>query len=276
MRTLSFKLALMGVSFVAVMGLNVPSAFADPSVLCSVRAQANKGAAYQPGVDVRGNAVAPADVGAATSMTLPQAIRIPLTVDIAERMNRVLPDGVKLEAVAGLIEIAPDGRVMINGRDMSAPTDSMCAAVARDKAAAMKTKEAPAAPKKPKAAKVVSPVAPVADAPVVEAAPAAPVAAPEPVPAPEPVAEPIAAPQVLEPEPEPVAPAPAPAPEPIDALGAAPEVLAPTPDATLPRPPMDEFGGGMGDVLPPAAPAPAPELPPASPSSPDDVLSGGE
>jgi outer membrane biosynthesis protein TonB len=274
MRTLSFKLALMGVSFVAVIGLNAPSAFADPSVLCSVRAQANKGAAYQPGIDVRGNSVAPADVGGATVMTLPQAIRIPLTVDIAERMNRVLPDGVKLEAVAGLIEITPDGRVMINGRDMSAPADSMCAAVARDKAAAMKTKDAPAAPKKPKAAKVTTPVAPVADAPVVEAAPAASVAAPEPVPAPERVEEPVAAPQVLEPAPEPVAtpaPAPAPAPEPIDALGAAPEVLAPTPDETLPRPPMDEFGGGTGDVLPPAAPAP--ELPPASP---DDVLSGGE
>jgi len=268
MCTTSSKISLMGVSFLVLICLASP-ALADPSVVCSVRAQqASKSAAYQPGVDARGNAVAPADVGGASAMAMPQIMRIPLTVDVAERMNRVLPDGVKLEANMGLIEIMPGGKVMINGRDLSASTDAMCASIARDKAAAMKTKDV-AAPKKPKVAK---PVAPVVDAPVVEAAPAAPVAAPEIIaaPEPEPVVEPVVEPQVLEPVveeeaevlPEDVAPAT--------------EILSPA-EGTLPRPPMDPLSAPepSSDVLPTpdasSLTAPAPTTP-----SPDDVLSGGE
>jgi len=43
--------------------------------------------AYQPGVDVEGNAVAPADLPGAPQMKLPDQIKIPLTLNRAKTLN---------------------------------------------------------------------------------------------------------------------------------------------------------------------------------------------
>ncbi len=43
--------------------------------------------AYQPGVDVNGNKVAPADLPGQPQMALPQKIQIPLTVNLAKSLN---------------------------------------------------------------------------------------------------------------------------------------------------------------------------------------------
>lgn len=256
---------LMTVSFMAVMAIAAP-AMANPSVLCSVR-DSYKGSAasvsphYQPGVDVHGKAVVPADVSA-PAMTIPQITRIPLTVDLAQRLNDVLPTGMKLESTVGLVEIGSGGSVSINGKDLSGPADAMCATIEKQKAAAMKTKDTP----KRKKAVPAKPVTPVVDAPAVEAAPAPDVAAPEAVAAPvieppaieTPVAPPVvepapaSAPQILEPAPA-IEPAPA------------PEAAPATPEA-------------QGEILSPAENGipRSPEADPlAVPPAPDGTLSGG-
>lgn len=273
---------LFGASLMAVTVLASAPSWADPSVLCSMR-----GAAYKPGVDVHGRAVAPADLPATPGMG--QAMRIPLTVDLATRMNQVLPDGVKLEAGVGLVEITPAGRVMIGGRDLSVPADAMCAALERDRAAAMKTRERQSA-----SPAATAPVAPKAQQPAVKAAPAPAVSKPEPVAAPKvekKKEEETPKPQVLKADPAP-APQPEPQPEPV--------IEAPVPE-TLPQPAMMDDGFGDPDTMtepahllrdstpepvmeegllprppmdvlsaPQAEPAPAPAL------APDDLLSGGE
>ncbi len=88
-----------------------------------------KGADYVPGVDVHGNNVVPADINAAAS-TLPDIIRLPMTVDMATGLSMVLPTGTKLEAETGMIEIHRNGSVVYNGHDLSAATSVMCGTAA--------------------------------------------------------------------------------------------------------------------------------------------------
>lgn len=293
---------LFGASLMAVMVLASAPSWADPSVLCSMR-----GAVYKPGVDVRGRAVAPADLPAAAS-GMGQTMRIPLTVDLATRMNQVLPDGVKLEAGVGLVEITPAGRVMIGGRDLSAPTDAMCAALERDRAAAMKTPERKRGERAPASAStsapvsapaVAAPVAPKAEQPAVKAAPAPAVAKPEPVAAPkvdEKKEEEKPQPQVLNPD-----PAPETVSEPVVEPPSA-EILAPAAE-TLPQPTVMDDGFGSPEAMtepahllrdstpepvmeegllprPPMDVLSAPQAEsvpaPAPVPAPDDLLSGGE
>lgn len=242
-------------------------------------------------------------------------MRIPLTVDLATRMNRILPDGVKLEAGVGLVEITPAGRVIIGGRDMSAPTDAMCAALERDRAAAMRTPERGAqrrSGERPASASV--PAAPKAEQPAVKAAPAPAVAKPEPVAAPkvekkkeEKKVEEKPKPQVLKADPEPAVEAPAVEPA-VEEVLMAPDMaepeLAPQPDVMPEAAPEIIMDDGFGDpatmtepahLLRDTAPEPVVEdegllprppmdvlsapqavpVPEAAPA-PDDLLSGGE
>lgn len=270
---------LMTASFLTLVAVATPS-MANPSVLCSVRANydaATGDANYKPGVDAQGKAVAPADV-AAPAMNVPTNLRIPLSIDLAQRLNEVLPEGAKLEAQVGLVEVKQDGKVFINGKDLTGPTTAMCDNIEKQKAAAMKTKDAPKVKKPAVAKKPVEPVvaSPVVDEPAMESAPVTPVepqvlqtepaptpepapvvapeaAAPAPVPAPETLLNPPAsAPAFPGQETAPVAPAP-------DAL-AAPSgdaILSPTEGGMMPRPPVDPLAGAPMPTDP-VPPAPAP------------------
>ncbi len=271
---------LMTASFLTLVAVATP-AMANPSVLCSVRANydaASGDANYKPGVDAQGKAVAPADV-AAPAMNIPSNLRIPLSVDLAQRLNEVLPEGAKLEAEIGLVEVKQDGKVFINGKDLTGPTTAMCDNIEKQKAAALKTKDAPKVKKPAVAKKPVDPVvaAPIVDAPAIESAPVAPVE-PQvlqttPAPAPEPA--PVVAPEAAAPVPAP-APAPIPASETLlnppasapafpgqqpapDALAApaGDAILSPTEGGMMPRPPVDPLAGAPMPTDP-VPPAPAP------------------
>lgn len=283
MKTTMTKI-LMTASFLTIVTASMP-AMANPSVLCSVRANyeaAGTGAAYQPGVDVNGKAVAPADTAAPVNM-VPQTLRLPLTVDLAQRLNEVLPDTAKLETEVGVVEVRQDGHVIINGKDLTGPTTAMCNNIEKQKEAALKTKDAPKVKKKavvkpvePQVAEpvVAEPVAaetPAVEQPQVEAAPAPTVetTVAEPVVAEPAVAEPVDAP--VEPTPQVLEPAPTPAPAPAaEVTPASPEVAVPPPsevvppvpeegailsptEGGIPRPPMDPLAG-----TPTEPPAPAP------------------
>ena len=60
--------------------------------------------AYKPGVDVRGRAVAPADLGGAPQIKIPDQINIPITVDLQKRLNiPANPNLFKPEADLGMV-----------------------------------------------------------------------------------------------------------------------------------------------------------------------------
>lgn len=78
---------------------------------------------YQPGVDVDGNPVAPADLDGGYQITLPEVIEIPITVLLQERFgipaNSVLYKG---EAEIGVAEVSLDGeKVTFNGQELTSP-----------------------------------------------------------------------------------------------------------------------------------------------------------
>ena len=105
------------------------------------------GAAYQPGIDVHGYPVVPADINAQMPSLLPSRITFPLTIDMAKQMNIPVPEGAKLDADMGKIDVYTDGRILYNGQDMSASAQVLCA----EKPVKVETTEsvAPAEPPKP-------------------------------------------------------------------------------------------------------------------------------
>lgn len=74
--------------------------------------------AYQPGVDVTGNSVAPADLNGGYQLELPETIVIDIEVDLLDRFgipaNPVLYDA---NAVIGRVEYR-DGRATFNGQPL--------------------------------------------------------------------------------------------------------------------------------------------------------------
>lgn len=83
---------------------------------------------YQPGVDVNGNAVAPADISA-PAIAMPDYIEVPMTIDLAKKMGS-LPTGAEMPMPVANIKLYKDGRVEYNGQDMTSNAVSMCAGTA--------------------------------------------------------------------------------------------------------------------------------------------------
>ncbi|MDG2270153.1 MAG: hypothetical protein P8M28_07050 [Alphaproteobacteria bacterium] len=69
---------------------------------------------YRPGVDVNGNAVAPADLNAQPQISVPDVISIPVTIDLATNLGINTP--FLARPTVGEVQITRDGRVSFNGQ----------------------------------------------------------------------------------------------------------------------------------------------------------------
>ncbi len=122
------KLALLTVSALLVS----TAAYAnDDSAVCHIvssHAQVAAGAAYTPGVDVNGKPVTPADVNATPPMAMPDVVRMPITVDMAQQLAAA-PAGTEMKADMGWVEIHGDGKVIFSGQDVTAKAQTLCANV---------------------------------------------------------------------------------------------------------------------------------------------------
>ena len=92
--------------------------------------------AYQPGVDVNGGPVAPADVDDGTRVAVPETIRILITVDLFDRFGiPANPDSFEAEAQVGEV-VYRDGRAYFNGQplqdDAAAELSALCQTVVRE------------------------------------------------------------------------------------------------------------------------------------------------
>lgn len=85
----------------------------------------NNSAVYEPGVDVHGRPVAPADLNDKSAM-MADIIRIPLTIDLAVRYGLSVPQSTEIEPVIGELVITNDGRVMWGAQDFTAETVALC------------------------------------------------------------------------------------------------------------------------------------------------------
>ena len=98
-----------------------------------VRHQPAPDATYQPGVDVHGNAVAPADLGGGQQIELPDVIYIPIEVLVQDKYgipaNSVLYNA---RAQVGVVEVRGN-RVFYEDQELSDPETAALEAVCRDR-----------------------------------------------------------------------------------------------------------------------------------------------
>lgn len=104
--------------------------------------------AFKPGVDVRGKPVVPADLNAPT-MDLPKTIVIPLSVDMAGKLQASNVEGLKLDAPLGMVEIHPNGRVVYNDQDLTPNIYALCGREAVPETAPSSSTSPPSAPPAP-------------------------------------------------------------------------------------------------------------------------------
>jgi len=71
---------------------------------------------YQPGVDVNGNSVAPADLNSGPQIGVPDVISFPLTLDLSTRLG--LSSDILARPVLGDIKVS-GGQVTFNGKSLT-------------------------------------------------------------------------------------------------------------------------------------------------------------
>ncbi|MDG3443332.1 hypothetical protein [Nitrospirillum amazonense] len=109
-----------------------PTIAVDPAACqWAVRHEPAPDVAYQPGVDVDGNPVAPADLDGGVRLPAPQRIEIPLTA----RLARALPQAPgtarsRPDAYLGLLTVVGD-QVLFDGQPLTDPAADELAALCR-------------------------------------------------------------------------------------------------------------------------------------------------
>lgn len=130
MKRWMFVIAMLvsGSSFAADKSDGLSGSIAVENIICDESILANatggNGAAYQSGVDVNGNPVTPADI-TVTSVKLPDYIEVPLTIDLAKKMD-LLHANVEAKGPVANLKLYRNGKVEYNGQDVSVQADALC------------------------------------------------------------------------------------------------------------------------------------------------------
>jgi hypothetical protein len=76
--------------------------------------------AYKPGVDVNGNAVAPADLNGGVNIAMPKEFTIPITVDLQKKLGLPAdPNSYQTQNFSvGNVTVKEDGRAYFNGQPL--------------------------------------------------------------------------------------------------------------------------------------------------------------
>lgn len=91
----------------------------------SINHSTNASAEYQPGIDVEGKTVTPADIGISPDTDL-YPLRIPLEMNIFERFNLDIAEDFITDASIIDIMVYEDGRVTYNDQDISSEVKTFC------------------------------------------------------------------------------------------------------------------------------------------------------
>jgi hypothetical protein len=102
----------------------------DAACRCATRHVPSADTEYKPGVDVNGNAVAPADLAGGAPIRLPQRFAIPVSTNLARNLH--LPMGLREDAVVGLITV-DNGKLSFNGQPVGDEGDADLAAACRER-----------------------------------------------------------------------------------------------------------------------------------------------
>lgn len=115
------------VAFLSVFFVSTANAADALDTICAtIGGDQVQSADYTPGIDAYGNAVASADLPQAGGVQLPEAIEIPMTVDMAQMLGVYLPSGADLPASFGTFAVFTDGKVTYQGRDLTDNAKAVC------------------------------------------------------------------------------------------------------------------------------------------------------
>lgn len=99
---------------------------------------------YKAGVDVDGNPVAAADINSVPVNAAPDYVEVPMTIDLAKRMN--LPQvGAEAEMPVANLKLYKNGKVEFNGQDISSQASTLCGVAEKKSEMKDVTKVEPAA-----------------------------------------------------------------------------------------------------------------------------------
>lgn len=112
----------------AAPGEGTPTIAVDPAACRWVKQhRASADVNYQPGVDVQGRPVAPADLPGTAQIQLPERIEIPITLDLAERFGLPRTALSRTGVTAGEVQVGVvtlDGsQARFNGQPLSAAAE---------------------------------------------------------------------------------------------------------------------------------------------------------
>lgn len=82
---------------------------------------ASSDVAYTPGVDVKGGAVASADLNAQPQIAVPEVVSIPVTIDLATNLGIQTP--FLARPTVGEVQVTRDGRVTFNGQPITSEAE---------------------------------------------------------------------------------------------------------------------------------------------------------
>lgn len=98
-----------------------------------VKHRPDPGVTYQPGVDVRGNPVADAELYDRPRIELPERLEIPIEVDLQARYGLPADDSFKGDLQVGTVEVEVDtGRATFNGQPLTGAAEEALRARCRD------------------------------------------------------------------------------------------------------------------------------------------------
>lgn len=134
----SKRLLILFLASIASIAMSIANASADVAISrrdCQylVRHHPAPDVAYQPGIDVHGRAVVPADVDDGSQIKLPETIYIPIEVDIGQRYH-IPANSILWKATAEIGTVAVTGdRVTFNGQPLTPDDNAALVAMCRDK-----------------------------------------------------------------------------------------------------------------------------------------------
>jgi hypothetical protein len=126
LRLLMLSTVLIGSGYVGVSA--IAAEYEDTQKICALLPAYHSGAdaSYKPGVDVRGNAVAPANVDG-RPVIVKNVVRIPVTVDLAQRFNIPNFNQQELGTPLGMVEVdINNGTVTYNGENLTDNAMTVC------------------------------------------------------------------------------------------------------------------------------------------------------
>ncbi len=129
----SFIFSLLCISIGMIATAHAEDADAVDACVRAVKAQNADGASYQPGVDVYGQKVAPADLGNTYGIKVPEVIEFDIEYDAAKRLGMNSLGYYQGNATVAKVRVEGN-KLFINGREVQTQTAADLIAACRQQA----------------------------------------------------------------------------------------------------------------------------------------------